>query len=65
MKRAQPLPLLPVSDQANDEDASGVTLEALLASEIEVVRSYHDLAIRHDALVDDVLKELRRRAGQK
>jgi len=41
---------------------SGITIDKLLQNDLEVVKLYHDLAIRHDQLVDEVEEKLKQQA---
>lgn len=51
------------SDAAS-QAPSGVGIPALIDNDLEIVKQYHELAERHDALVDSVEQELKRRAGE-
>lgn len=50
MQRSQPLPLL-------DESGAPVTGAAFAKNDMQVTDLYHQLATRHDALVDWVIKQ--------
>jgi hypothetical protein len=52
------------SDEALDAP-SGVGVDALIQNDLAVVKQYHDLATRHDALVDWVEQKVREQAGEK
>jgi hypothetical protein len=55
------------SDEAS-RTVTEATFAAFVANDLEVVRLYHELALRHDALVDFVLElqmEQRQRLGVK
>lgn len=53
------------SSDAASQAPSGVGIPALIDNDLDIVKLYHELAERHNALVDDVEKELARRAGSK
>lgn len=65
MQKAKPLPKLPVAEGLDPDAPSTIDLKALALHDLDVVKIYHDLATRHDALVDDVEKQLRKQAGGK
>ena len=57
MIKAKPLPLLPALPEQ-------VSVTTLIENDLKVVEQYHDLAIRHDTLVDwvwEVINEYNRR----
>lgn len=55
----------PRGSDAESKAPSDVGLAALIANDLEIARLYHELAERHNALVDAVEKKLRDQAGLK
>lgn len=62
MEKSRPLPTIALDANLPDTASTTIGLPELVQIDIAVMKLYRELAERHDALVDEVMKKLQQQA---